>query len=360
MSYAQSQRWANFLDMISQITKEPYGELQTEPNVEKGKLRGMSYAAVMLPGERDGRQKPMQDAVTSGSALQLPGEHVHAFGVYDGHGRKGEDVSGFLKLHTLQHLARDCQALATRDFNAGDVERESVRAYSGLNDALYRTGIDCSNSGSTSCVCLVADTQQGRKLITLNVGDSRAVLGKRSGDGSYTHAIPLTWDQKPGVTSERRRISDVGGSVGVISPALGQIFWLDDSVEEEGNDLSLQLGVSSEYLKSTARVFIPGMPVPGLACSRSFGDESVEYLGVTATPEVTIRDICQEDKVLVVATDGVWEVLGNKEVMDIVTAHGEDERAGAALVERAVDLWRQRQDGSYRDDIAVVIVKLHG
>lgn len=55
---------------------------------------------------------------------------------------------------------------------------------------------------------------------------------------------------------------------------------------------------------------------------------------------------------------GLWEVLTNQEVVDIVVSHGGGERAGVALVERAVELWKQRQDGSYRDDVSVIIIQL--
>lgn len=44
--------------------------------------------------------------------------------------------------------------------------------------------------------------------------------------------------------------------------------------------------------------------MPGLAVSRSFGDETVEILGVTAVPEVDVVDVSPEDQFIVVASDG--------------------------------------------------------
>lgn len=59
------------------------------------------------------------------------------------------------------------------------------------------------------------------------------------------------------------------------------------------------------------------MEIGGLAMSRSIGDTVLEKVGVIATPDIKEMEILDEDKFLVMATDGVWEVINNKEVVKI-------------------------------------------
>ena len=51
--------------------------------------------------------------------------------------------------------------------------------------------------------------------------------------------------------------------------------------------------------------------IPGLAMSRSFGDTVAASVGVTAIPEQTEFTLGPEDKVIVLASDGVWEFMEN-------------------------------------------------
>ncbi|EGR31750.1 protein phosphatase 2c, putative, partial [Ichthyophthirius multifiliis] len=55
--------------------------------------------------------------------------------------------------------------------------------------------------------------------------------------------------------------------------------------------------------------------IPGLAMSRSFGDLIAAQCGVICEPDIKILDIQCEDKFIVIASDGVWEFLNNRDVM---------------------------------------------
>ena len=46
----------------------------------------------------------------------------------------------------------------------------------------------------------------------------------------------------------------------------------------------------------------------GTAFTRSIGDGIAEELGVTAEPEMLTRELTKEDKIIVLASDGVFEV----------------------------------------------------
>jgi serine/threonine protein phosphatase PrpC len=59
------------------------------------------------------------------------------------------------------------------------------------------------------------------------------------------------------------------------------------------------------------RVWLKNEDTPGLAMSRSFGDSMACRVGVNAVPEVKMFELQQDDKIIVLASDGVWEFLEN-------------------------------------------------
>jgi len=62
--------------------------------------------------------------------------------------------------------------------------------------------------------------------------------------------------------------------------------------------------------------------MPGLAMTRSFGDLIASQVGVISYPgtffcnslEIRSMMLRQEDKIIVLASDGVWEYLSNRDV----------------------------------------------
>lgn len=167
--------------------------------------------------------------------------------------------------------------------------------------------------------------------ITANVGDSRAVLSRNG------TAIDLSRDHKPCDPKERERIEGVGGSV----------VW-------------------------HGHVDPDGVPIPGaglyrvngnLAMSRAIGDRS-ERPAVSAAPEISVVPAggADHDDFLVIATDGLWDVMDSNDVCAYVHALLELERDGEdierddvalMLVEEAL---RRGSD----DNITIVVVWLNG
>ncbi len=60
-----------------------------------------------------------------------------------------------------------------------------------------------------------------------------------------------------------------------------------------------------------ARVWIKHDSVPGLAMSRSFGDLVGASVGVTHEPEITQHVLTEQDLIIIVGSDGVFEFLSN-------------------------------------------------
>ena len=59
------------------------------------------------------------------------------------------------------------------------------------------------------------------------------------------------------------------------------------------------------------RVWLKNEDIPGLAMTRSFGDAIAARVGVNAVPEILEFTLETNDKIIVLASDGVWEFLEN-------------------------------------------------
>ncbi|KHG17638.1 hypothetical protein F383_21554 [Gossypium arboreum] len=141
--------------------------------------------------------------------------------------------------------------------------------------------------------------------------------------------IQLTVDLKPSLPSELERIQKNGG----------RVF----AMEEEPN---------------VPRVWMPDQDCPGLAMSRAFGDFCLKDHGLISTPQVSYRRLTPKDEFVVLATDGVWDVLSNNEVVQIVASVKRPSIAAKVLVYYAVQAWRTKYPGSKVDDCAVVCLFL--
>ncbi|KAL6513996.1 hypothetical protein OROHE_019452 [Orobanche hederae] len=186
--------------------------------------------------------------------------------------------------------------------------------------------IDCFCSGTTA----VALIKQGQDLIIGNVGDSRAVLATRdSTNNNALMAVQLTVDLKPNLPREAARIHK----------CKGRVFALQDEPE-------------------VARVWLPNSDSPGLAMARAFGDFCLKDFGLISIPDVYHHHISETDEFVILATDGVWDVLSNKEAVDIVSSAPSRGTAARALVDCATRAWRLKYPTSKNDDCAVVCLFL--
>ncbi|URE28313.1 phosphatase 2C [Musa troglodytarum] len=301
----------------------------------------------------------------AGQERHQPGCHDR-LGVFDGHGPNG---------HMVAKEVRDILPLKLRaswEVNIGDDEckennlskpgsmdseetssvclNEEFRASIGFKDLIKRSeiiatvrdpflkafrivdkelrlhpDIDCFYSGTTA-VTLV---KQGQDLVIGNVGDSRAVLGTRDHNNSLV-AVQLTVDLKPNLPREAERIRR----------CRGRVFALRDEPE-------------------VARLWLPNANSPGLAMARAFGDFCLKDFGLISVPEISYRRITEKDEFIVLATDGVWDVLSNKEVVDIVAMASTRSCAARYVVESAGRAWRLRYPTSRVDDCAVVCLFLN-
>ena len=191
---------------------------------------------------------------------------------------------------------------------------------------------DAGHSGSTlTLVFIVAN-----RVYCAWVGDSRASLVLE-----YDNALvfdPISNDHKPSLPDEKARILSRGGNV---HPS-----------REPGEDLGGPDRVWHPHLT--------GKPGPGLMMSRSLGDFIAKEVGVISVPDITKREIQANFRFIVIASDGLWEVLDEREVILIVRdfLNSKNPRdAALALVSHAQNKWRSFSP-NYIDDISVVVIFL--
>ena len=115
--------------------------------------------------------------------------------------------------------------------------------------------IDIDFSGTTANSVYINDNI----LYCANIGDSRAVIGKRSDD--KWSVVPISRDHKPSDNDEAQRIIEKDGRV-------------ESFKDEEGQSIG------------PLRVWLCDTSVPGLAMTRSIGDLVASQVGVSWKPEI--------------------------------------------------------------------------
>ena len=97
--------------------------------------------------------------------------------------------------------------------------------------------------------------------------------------------------------------------------------------------------------------------VPGLAMSRSFGDEVAHTIGVIVDPEINEYQLYNEDKFLILASDGIWEFISSEEAVNIVKdfyLENDIEGALTYLYKEASKRWIMEEE--VIDDITIILV----
>ena len=97
----------------------------------------------------------------------------------------------------------------------------------------------------------------------------------------------------------------------------------------------------------------------GLAVSRSFGDIHLRQAGVSAVPDVRLRDIDPADQFVILASDGVWDFVSNQEACDIVGSKTDPREASQAIVSVARERWKKNGGGQYIDDVTALVASLN-
>lgn len=225
-----------------------------------------------------GKRASMEDFSTAQFRKSpIYNDYVGMFGVFDGHG--GPNAADFVRAQLFESLYNNPKF-------ATDLRTAIVEAFLDT-DRRYLEN-DTGGSKDDGCTAVTA-VLLGQRLVVANVGDSRAVLCRGG------QAIALSEDHKPNRTDERARIEAEGGVV----------VWA-----------------------GTWRV--GGV----LAVSRAFGDRLLKRY-VVALPDVTMYDLGPTDEYVIMATDGLWDVVTNQEAVNMIKETKDAEKAAKRLTDEA-------------------------
>lgn len=257
-----------------------------------------------------GWRKRMEDSHISDISAGNNGK-LHAFGVFDGHG--GKEVAQFVKKHFTEELVQNSslksgnlkkslsenflrmdQMLTT---SSGKIELKALAQKSKEEDEiinakeknnkqmdLLKTFLGQGKedeeiammTGCTASVCLI--DEQNKKIFFANAGDSRSVLCKNG------IAFPMSIDHKPDLDIERNRIYKADG-------------WVSEGRVKGNLNLSRSLG-DLEYKQNKK------LPA--------------EDQMITANPDVVVEPFSTDINFIILACDGVWDVMTNQEICDFV------------------------------------------
>lgn len=177
------------------------------------------------------------------------------FCIFDGHG--GGEVSKFLQEYFHTYLK---QLLPFDDYFKGFLQLFK------LIDEKIKS-LEVPTMGSTGTVVFIQKEKGKRFLYCVNVGDTRCVLVSRRG------VLRLSFDDRVDDPKENERIVSTGG------------------------------------------VIINGRVYGSLMLSRSFGDWAIKSYGVIVDPHLSIIELTDNDLFVILASDGVWDVIKDEECM---------------------------------------------
>ncbi|XP_020262144.1 probable protein phosphatase 2C 73 [Asparagus officinalis] len=301
------------------------------------RLRGSSSCSSMF--SQQGWKGVNQDAMTIWEDFGGASDTTFC-GVFDGHGPYGHRVACYIRdnlpsklssrLNSLQTILDDDNHVEPNDDNADTSEFSSWK--STFTKAFEELDKELSNHATIDCICsgttAVSIVKQREHLMIANLGDSRAILCTRDNTNQLV-PVQLTVDLKPNLPSEEERITS----------CRGRVFALDEEPDVH-------------------RIWLPDEDCPGLAMARAFGDFCLKDFGLISTPQVSYRKISEKDEFLVLATDGVWDVLSNEDVIRIISSATKRSDAAKQVVQQAVKSWRSKHPTSKVDDCAVICLFL--
>eukprot|EP00743_Colponemidia_sp_Colp-15_P003265 GILK01003527.1.p1 GENE.GILK01003527.1~~GILK01003527.1.p1 ORF type:complete len:321 (-),score=20.28 GILK01003527.1:305-1156(-) len=196
------------------------------------------------------------------------------FALFDGHGGRTAADFACAKFHEI--FAEQLQASSPKS--------AFTRTYSSIDAKLKENGV--MTAGCTAVTCLLQPLSSRKVLTVAHVGDSRAVLS-RSGKAIRLTAMS---DHRACDPGEVKRISEAGG------------FVFNNRVS---GVLSITRALGDHFLK--------------------MADSTV----VSHIPEVTETILTSEDKFLVIACDGLWDVMTDQDTVSLVNEALDTLRSGS-------------------------------
>ena len=235
---------------------------------------------------------------------------VNFVGVFDGHG--GKQVSKYLKDNLPKYMLKKGSIKNNIYSKDNKIVTNFINLnYNNIQNKLNKEHPIVSKRCGSTAVCGIHyfDENNIPRLWVVNVGDSRAVLCNHK-----NMPLQLSKDHKPNSSTEKKRIEKLGGKI-----------------KFDGADWRIQ----------------------DLSLSRAFGDIDTTPF-VTHKPQISKVRLNKNDKFVIFACDGLWDVVSNSNAIKFVNTHITNNYKGNIAKKLAEYAIRQ---GSY-DNVTVSILFL--
>ena len=304
---------------------------EIKPNIN------ISIEVKSIPGTHLFRNKLNQDTYLIYPDIKLidnlEDEHfIQIFGVFDGHGDDGHIISKEIKEYFLEYFnklnlkesdnyyEKICQNNYQEIYNLfKEIDKKLHEKYSDKDNNI------CNNSGTTASLIVLFKN----KIISINLGHSKSILIDKD-----NKLIQLNRCHIPELDEEKKRIEENGGEV-------KRQEWSKEGPERifHKNDKEKKYS--------------------GLSVSRSFGDFSLEQIGVITVPEIKEFDVNYDDIIImVIGTNGIWEFLTNEKVKDIILPYYDENNISGGinkLINVSKKIWSVKNP-MYIDDLSTILL----
>ncbi|CAD6188486.1 unnamed protein product [Caenorhabditis auriculariae] len=317
-------------------------------NGEISRKRGENLRITVAANQ--GGRKYMEDRVHIHTERNSDRSLKYTFlGVFDGHG--GDEASDYVRNNLLKNITENPKFHSSNDEMILQAIREGfLSTHEGMKEVADDWPFTASGYPSTAGTTVSCIFIKNGKLYSGHVGDSAIFLGKRGLDGETIIVRKMTIDHKPENDLEYERIRVAGGRV-VVKSGVARVIWRR---AVKGQHLGLQR-------RSTTTEEIPFLSVArSLGDLWSFCEDTQEYI-VSPDPDLDVCEIEDDDVCIVLASDGLTNVMTASQVVAVVE---EEERVSRrvkansnharALLKSALDRWRSLR----ADNITVAAVMI--
>ncbi|XP_062212481.1 probable protein phosphatase 2C 34 [Phragmites australis] len=250
-------------------------------------------------------------------------------GVYDGHG--GPDASRFLRSRLFPHVERFAM-------EQGGMSTEVIRRAFGAAEEEFHQQVrqvwpKRPRMAAVGSCCLLGAIS-GDTLYVANLGDSRAVLGRRVVGGGVAVAERLSSEHNAASEEVRRELA-------ALNPDDAQIVLHTKGAWRVKGIIQVSRSIGDFYLKKPEYSMDPlfrqiGPPI------------ALKRPALSAEPSVQVHKLKPNDMFLIFASDGLWEHLSDDAAVQIVF---KNPRTGIAnrLVKAALKEASRKREVRYRD-----------
>ena len=300
------------------------------------------------------------------------------FMVFDGHGLSGRFISQFAvhrmtfyiqeKVKTLPK-SKDCQTMQEwKDLVSSGIKE----CFENVDKELESVEIESMLSGTTATLALILEDHN---IFIANCGDSRAVMGSVGMPGSLkkkleaapmkNHEMKLP-DGRPLLNPEGTALlkkcrEKLANLVPDGFSTLGYALCVDQNgtVPAEKQRVAAMGGECRKFHSDgPIRIFKKGKNLPGICPSRTIGDHYASRIGCISEPEVHYKRIKENDVVMILASDGLWDVVNNTEAADIALADSDPDTVTKELLVLA-EMGNNDDGDRNEDNVTVQVIYLN-